>query len=148
MMIGTVERARYYQWLLHLANTLQPAFRNWFYPTEAAGEANAEATKVQAFIASEDASFFDHPGIDAFGTFRAIVKTLWKKSTGAGRVQGGSTLTQQTAKALLISSEGFAKATKRSGKEGVKRKIREAILAPLGHTIVEAAGMRVASEFQ
>ena len=27
---------------------------------------------VQAFIASEDASFFDHPGIDAFGTLRAV----------------------------------------------------------------------------
>ncbi|HEY1418816.1 MAG TPA: transglycosylase domain-containing protein, partial [Myxococcaceae bacterium] len=72
---------------------------------------------VQAFIASEDASFFDHPGIDGFGTLRAAFKTLLKKSTGSGSVQGGSTLTQQTAKALLISSEGFAQATKRSGKE-------------------------------
>jgi penicillin-binding protein 1A len=84
---------------------------------------------VQAFIASEDASFFDHPGIDAFGTFRAALKTALKKSTGSGSVQGGSTLTQQTAKAILISSEGFAKATQRSGKAGLKRKIREAILS-------------------
>jgi len=84
---------------------------------------------VQAFIASEDASFFDHPGIDAFGTLRAAIKTVLKKSTGAGSVQGGSTLTQQTAKAILISSEGFAKATKRSGAAGLKRKAREAILA-------------------
>ena len=84
---------------------------------------------VQAFIASEDASFFDHPGIDALGTLRAAVKTVLKKSTGAGSVQGGSTLTQQTAKALLISSEGFARATKRSGSAGLKRKAREAILA-------------------
>ena len=36
---------------------------------------------VQAFIASEDASFFDHPGIDAFGTLRAAIKTVLKKST-------------------------------------------------------------------
>ena len=84
---------------------------------------------VQAFVASEDASFFDHPGIDAFGTLRAAIKTVLKKSTGAGSVQGGSTLTQQTAKAILISSEGFAKATKRSGTAGLKRKAREAILA-------------------
>jgi penicillin-binding protein 1A len=84
---------------------------------------------VQAFIASEDASFFDHPGIDALGTLRAALKTVLKKSTGAGSVQGGSTLTQQTAKALLISSEGFARATKRSGSAGLKRKAREAILA-------------------
>jgi glutathione S-transferase len=46
--IGTVERASYYQWILHLANTLQPAFRHWFYPGEAAGEAHAENAKVMA----------------------------------------------------------------------------------------------------
>jgi len=45
---GSVERARYYQWVLHLANTLQPAFRTWFYPNEAAGEHNAEAAKTRA----------------------------------------------------------------------------------------------------
>ncbi len=46
--VDSLERARYYQWMMHLANTLQPAFRNWFYPGEAAGEANADATKEQA----------------------------------------------------------------------------------------------------
>ena len=45
---GTLARAAYYQWMLFLANTLQPAFRAWFYPTEPAGEANVEAAKVQA----------------------------------------------------------------------------------------------------
>ena len=45
---GSVERAKYYQWVLHLANTLQPAFRTWFYPHEAAGEAHAEAAKTRA----------------------------------------------------------------------------------------------------
>lgn len=45
---GTPERARYYQWTLHLANSLQPAFRLWFYPAEGAGEENAEATKANA----------------------------------------------------------------------------------------------------
>ena len=34
---GSAERALYLQWMLHLANTLQPAFRAWFYPDEAAG---------------------------------------------------------------------------------------------------------------
>jgi len=43
--LDSLQRARYYQWLLHLANTVQPAFRNWFYPGEAAGEANAEVVK-------------------------------------------------------------------------------------------------------
>ncbi|MGH8369751.1 MAG: glutathione S-transferase family protein [Gammaproteobacteria bacterium] len=31
---GTRLRAAYLQWMLHFANTLQPAFRQWFYPTE------------------------------------------------------------------------------------------------------------------
>ena len=51
--LDSLERAHYYQWLMHLANPLQPAFRNWFYPTEAAGEANAEATKAQAQVRIE-----------------------------------------------------------------------------------------------
>jgi len=45
---GTLARGAYYQWMFFLANTLQPAFRAWFYPTEPAGEANVEATKAQA----------------------------------------------------------------------------------------------------
>lgn len=45
---GSLQRGHYYQWLLHLANTLQPAFRHWFYPAEAAGEANTEAAKACA----------------------------------------------------------------------------------------------------
>ncbi len=40
--------ALHLQWTLHLANTLQPAFRTWFYPHEAAGEAHAEAAKALA----------------------------------------------------------------------------------------------------
>jgi len=45
---GTIERARFNQWMLHMANSLQPAFRTWFYPHEAAGEAHAEAAKQRA----------------------------------------------------------------------------------------------------
>ena len=45
---GSIERARYYQWIVHLANTLHPAFRVWFYPHEAAGEANIDAAKSAA----------------------------------------------------------------------------------------------------
>jgi penicillin-binding protein 1A len=60
---------------------------------------------VQAFIASEDASFFDHGGVDFVGTTRAAIKTAMKKATGSGSVQGGSTLTQQTAKAVLVTAE-------------------------------------------
>jgi glutathione S-transferase len=53
--VGTKERARYYQWTLHLANSLQPAFRLWFYPAEGAGDANAEATKANARVRIEAA---------------------------------------------------------------------------------------------
>ena len=45
---GTNARAAYYQWMFFLANTLQPAFRAWFYPTEPAGEAHVEEVKAQA----------------------------------------------------------------------------------------------------
>jgi glutathione S-transferase len=42
--IGTLARAEYYQWLLNLVNPLQSAMRFWWYPNEAAGEENKEAT--------------------------------------------------------------------------------------------------------
>jgi len=46
---GDRRRAAYHQWMLHLANTVQPLFRAWWYPAEVAGEANADA--VQAHVA-------------------------------------------------------------------------------------------------
>jgi glutathione S-transferase len=46
--LGSAERAAYYQWIVYLANALQPAFRNWFYPHEAAGENAADAAKNMA----------------------------------------------------------------------------------------------------
>ncbi|WP_309889516.1 PBP1A family penicillin-binding protein [Archangium sp.] len=80
---------------------------------------------VQAFIASEDSSFFDHQGVDVLGTARAAFKTIRKKLGLGGSMQGGSTLTQQTAKAVLIAAEGYESATAKN----LTRKIREAILA-------------------
>jgi penicillin-binding protein 1A len=76
---------------------------------------------VQAFLASEDQHFFEHGGVDVLGTFRAALNTYVLRR----RVQGGSTITQQTAKAILISAEGFEQGTKKS----LRRKIRELILA-------------------
>ena len=80
---------------------------------------------VQAFVASEDSQFFDHFGVDLLGMARAAYKTVMKKATGAGSIQGGSTLTQQTAKAVMIHSEGYKAATTKT----LRRKLREAILA-------------------
>src|SRR5512143_91563 len=76
---------------------------------------------VQAFVASEDQHFFEHGGVDWLGTLRAAVNTYVLRR----KIQGGSTITQQTAKALLISSEGFAAGTRRN----LARKVREFILA-------------------
>jgi len=54
---------------------------------------------VQAFIAAEDADFFQHKGIDYKGIARAIFKNLM-----AGRiVQGGSTITQQVTKTFFLT---------------------------------------------
>jgi glutathione S-transferase len=46
-------RGAYYQWMLYLANTLQPAFRAWFYPTEPAGEAHVDAVKAATRVRIE-----------------------------------------------------------------------------------------------
>lgn len=68
----------------------------------------------QAFLAAEDASFYSHPGIDPMSIVRALVKNL---RTGH-MSQGGSTITQQVVKNLLLTSE-----------KSLTRKIREALLA-------------------
>ncbi len=68
----------------------------------------------KAFIASEDARFYEHQGLDFPGILRALIKNI-----AAGKVvQGGSTITQQVTKSLLLSPE-----------RKLQRKIKEAILA-------------------
>jgi len=76
---------------------------------------------VQAFIASEDQRFFEHSGVDWVGTARAAFTTYVLRKG----VKGGSSLTQQTAKSILVSSEGFEAGTRRN----LRRKVRELILA-------------------
>ncbi len=69
---------------------------------------------IQAFVASEDGRFFKHRGLDFLGIMRALWKNIW-----AGEiVQGGSTITQQVTKSLLLSPE-----------KSLSRKIKEALLA-------------------
>ncbi|GAA4053067.1 transglycosylase domain-containing protein [Parerythrobacter jejuensis] len=55
---------------------------------------------VQAFLAIEDRRFYSHWGVDPRGLARAV----WANATG-GRVQGGSTITQQLAKFTFLSPE-------------------------------------------
>ncbi len=56
----------------------------------------------QAFIAIEDARFYEHPGVD----WRGISRAVWLlATTDDRRVPGGSTITQQVAKQFFLSSE-------------------------------------------
>lgn len=42
---ASAQRGAYLQWTLHLANTLQPAFRQWFYPADFGPEDQADAMR-------------------------------------------------------------------------------------------------------
>lgn len=69
---------------------------------------------VDAFLSAEDDSFYEHTGVDYMGVVRALFANL-----RAGRVvQGGSTITQQVAKSLLLSRE-----------RSISRKIKDFLLA-------------------
>jgi penicillin-binding protein 1A len=69
---------------------------------------------INAVVATEDRRFFDHWGLDPIGIARATVANL-----RAGRyAQGGSTLTQQLAKNLFLTSE-----------RSLRRKVEELMLA-------------------
>ena len=67
-----------------------------------------------AFLASEDANFYNHPGIDITSVFRAMWVNLRRHSSA----QGASTITQQIVKSLLLTKE-----------KTYERKVKEAILA-------------------
>ncbi len=45
---GTAERAEAYRWMFWCANTVQPAYRAWFYPQEMAGPEHMDATRQRA----------------------------------------------------------------------------------------------------
>lgn len=72
----------------------------------------------QATIATEDGSFYRNPGVD----LRAIVRALWINLRGGEILSGGSTITQQLARNLLLSP-------KERSEISLMRKMREAILA-------------------
>ena len=72
---------------------------------------------INSFLSAEDKNFFKHPGIDAKGILRALVKNL-KNISQDKRLEGASTITQQVAKNFLLTNE-----------VSLNRKIKEAILA-------------------
>lgn len=68
----------------------------------------------KAFVAAEDSRFFEHPGLDFFSVLRAAFINIKRGS----RAHGGSTITQQVARSLLLTRE-----------KTYLRKFKEAILA-------------------
>ncbi len=72
---------------------------------------------INSFLSAEDKNFFSHPGVDAKGVLRAIIKNISNIMTSK-RLEGASTITQQVAKNFLLSNE-----------VSLNRKIKEAILA-------------------
>ncbi len=56
----------------------------------------------QAFVAAEDKHFYEHHGVDERGVVRAAINNA---SGGNGREQGGSTITQQVVKNLLVGDD-------------------------------------------
>ena len=71
------------------------------------------ATKL-AFLAAEDARFYEHEGLNYLG----VVRAMWANLRAGRTVQGGSTITQQVVKVILLDQE-----------RNYRRKVREAILA-------------------
>ncbi len=72
---------------------------------------------VRSYLAAEDKTFFDHGGLDYPGLIGAVFDYVTKLGSGE-RARGGSTITQQVAKNLLLTDE-----------YSVTRKLKEAILA-------------------
>src|SRR6516165_9873996 len=78
----------------------------------------------KAFVAAEDKRFFEHKGIDERGLIRAFIGSLANSS----RPQGGSTITQQVVKNLLVGDDLT-----------YERKIREMVVASrVEHTLSKA----------
>ena len=72
---------------------------------------------VHAFLSAEDKNFFQHGGVDLQGLGRAAGRDVMGALSGH-RLQGGSTITQQVAKNVLLTDE-----------RTLGRKVKEAILA-------------------
>lgn len=73
---------------------------------------------INAFLAAEDRSFYEHKGIDPMGIGRAIVTNMRQMTGDEQNLVGGSTITQQVVKNFLLGSE-----------KTYERKIKEAILS-------------------
>lgn len=71
----------------------------------------------EAAIAVEDKNFYNHPGVDLSG----MIRSLWINLQGGSTIAGGSTITQQVARNLLLKDE--------LSERTLRRKLREIVLA-------------------
>ena len=88
---------------------------------------------VRAFLAAEDKTFFEHGGLDYPGLAGAVFDYVLKLGSGE-RAKGGSTITQQVAKNLLLGDE-----------YSVTRKLKEAILARRIESVLSKQQIRYTS---
>lgn len=77
---------------------------------------------IDAIVATEDANFFNHNGVDWRRTIIANVQNLGTWFGGNDLIQGGSTITQQLIKMSHLTAE-------QEGWEGIRRKIQEIYLS-------------------
>lgn len=78
---------------------------------------NIPAHVKQAFLAAEDANFYNHPGVDMKALTKAMISNVSSYLRGK-RMRGASTITQQVVKNFLLTDE-----------RTIDRKAKEAILA-------------------
>jgi membrane peptidoglycan carboxypeptidase len=79
------------------------------------------AVMQQAILAIEDARYYEHGGVDVQGLVRAVVR-----NSQGGAQQGGSTITQQYVKNVLIERASKGGATRTQAERTAARKVREA----------------------
>ena len=93
----------------NFANVFEPRNRRIWVPLSTIPD-----VVQRAFVAAEDRRFFEHHGVDERGIIRAFIDNF----ANPGRPQGGSTITQQVVKNLLVGDNVT-----------YERKIREMIVA-------------------
>ncbi|WP_414474022.1 penicillin-binding protein 1A [Microvirga sp. M2] len=101
------------------AEVYEPDHRRMWVPL-----ADIPKSVQQAFVSAEDKRFYQHSGVDERGVIRAFMNNL----TDPGRPAGGSTITQQVAKNLLVGDDVT-----------YDRKMREMIVATRAEKLLSKA---------
>ncbi len=106
--------------------------------------ADMPAILIQAVVATEDKTFFDHRGIDPGGLIRAAYQVGKQKLTESeGSLQGGSTITQQYIK--LATSDDADQVTRKAREMVRAIKLEQELAEQLGST--EAAKQQIIERY-